>query len=191
MPTYSFADKLSESQNPDLRLTLDRIYARLWPESIVIKVGALTDLVVQSKGQDFKVTIRTPHNAQFDLRIFETIEEKIRSPWVTYPDILVETESCRERGTAGWIYHSEAHWLSYVRQPGVGRVNVCLLPMSEFRDWFTVNAHRFAEKHSHTYLANGAEYTTVNRVVPLNDDGFRYFWHAHGCRQIDVALEVP
>lgn len=190
MVAHDYRQRLLDSQDATLQSALDRIYRQLWPEDLIERIQASEDLSFQTSGRDLWVRLRTPRDGCFEEGIYETIEEKIRSPdRSTYDDVLIEHTSCAERGTAGWIYTSKADWLSYVRQPG-GKVVALLIPMQPLRIWFTANRERLGKDVlAATRLAGGGQYHTLNKAVSLKDAAFRLFLNAHGAVTLETERE--
>ena len=184
MVAYDYRQKLRESQEAGLQQKLDRVYRRFFPAEAIQELETSDDFGFQTSGRDVWVRLRGPRDGCVQMSIFETIEEKIRSPERSqYDDLLIEYLSNAERGTLGWIYTSQADWLSYVRQPG-GRLQVLLIPMLPLRRWFEANRDRLGRDFcAQTQLGSGVRYTTVNKAIPLNDRDFKVFMQAHGVRR--------
>lgn len=189
MAVHDYQEKLAESQDTRLQERLDQIYRRFWPVETVQQIEASNDLGFQTSGRDLWVRLRAPRDCYWNQSIFETIEEKIRTPGrSTYDDLLIEYLSNQERGTLGWIYTSQADWLSYVRQPS-GKLRVLLIPLRPLRDWFTAHRERLGRDYrAQTRLAHGQVYTTVNKAIPLSDPDFKVFMRAHGVKRYPMLL---
>lgn len=176
MSLHEFPEKLIESQNPQLSAILEKVYRDFYAPGIVMSVEADDTERFQRNGCDIKVTLRGTRGSTS----VQTLEEKIRSPKRSkYDDLLIETISNQERGTAGWIYTSNAEWLSYVRQPD-SEIIILILPMQSLRQWFTLQKlERFDEIPAYTAVGD-TQYQTLNRVVPMSDPQFHWFMMAHG-----------
>lgn len=183
MATHSYQEKLNESQDEALCRQLDSVYRQLFPAQAIERVIYDASASFQLSGRDLRVELRAPHRGRVGLSIFETIEEKIRSPEQSgWPDLLIEYLSNQEHGTVGWIYSSTADWLSYVRQPR-GWLDVLVLPMQALRCWFIPRRENYRDVPSKTRLPGGGEYTTLNKAVPFSEPAFSLFWRANGCRR--------
>jgi hypothetical protein len=188
MAFYTYDEKLKESQDKDLHKYLDEVYVSLFPERSVVRLEYDDNLKFQRGGRDLRVILKKTGKDLFDLHIQETIEEKITSPkYADYKTIVLEYISNKQFGTLGWIYTSEADWLSYVKQPP-GFIEVFLLPMQDLKRWFFVNKHRYRDIEANTVVGSSF-YTTVCKVVPLQDPYFQRFLAAHGCFHTKVERE--
>jgi hypothetical protein len=179
MTLYDYQQKLKESQNKELHKQLDRIYRSIFPDKTVIRLDYEENRDFQRTGRDIRITLRKPGNNPFNMCIFETIEEKIRTPEHSYhQDILIEYLSNKQLGTLGWIYTSEADWLSYVKQPK-GFLEVFIFPMQDLKHWFILQKDRYKDIISGTLLSSSS-YNTVNKAILLEDPIFNDFLSAHG-----------
>lgn len=191
MALHEYWRSLVASPDAKLKLLLDSVYRELFPDCAVERIVYDASADFQRGGRDLRIQLRAPRGGKHDESVFETIEEKIRTPKNSqYHDLLVEYLSCQERGTLGWVYTSKADWLAYVRQP-LGRLDVLILPMSQLHDWFVPRMAKYRDKSAKTRLSDGTIYTTVNKVVPLADPDFQSFWKANGCRQFTRKVEEP
>ena len=94
-----------------------------------------------------------------------TFEAKIRSK--IYEDLLIETLSCIEKKTLGWIYLSEAKHLIYsiIENKKIQRLSMYALP--KLREWWvTVGSYKIYKKF---YGKTGTLYSTENYAVTLRD----------------------
>ncbi len=179
MATYSYQEKLKESQDKELHKQLDQIYMSIFPDKTVLRLEYEDGRDFQRSGRDIRVMLKKPGNNLFDMHIFETIEEKIRTPKCScYQDILIEYLSNKQWGTLGWIYTSEADWLSYVKQPN-GFIGVFIFPMQDLKRWFALHKDRYKDIESGTLLST-SHYNTLNKGVPIKDPYFQRFLAAHG-----------
>jgi hypothetical protein len=179
MATYTYQDKLNESYDKELHKILDKIYMSFFPNKSVVRLEYDNSLMFQRSGRDLRVVLKKPGNGSVDLFVSETIEEKIRSASCSgYDDILIEYLSNKEYGTLGWIYTSEADWLSYVKQPN-GFVEVFIFSMQELKRWFMFNWTNYRDVETNTKIG-ASSYTTVNKIIPLQDPKFQSFLEAHG-----------
>lgn len=169
-------------------MILNSIYEEIFPERTVMRIEYLhNDMEFQKGGRDLRVVLRKPGNDLFNTQIFETVEEKIRTPEKSgYKDILIEYLSNKRYGTLGWIYTSEADWLSYVKQPN-GSIEVLLLPMQDLKRWFVLNKDRYTDRTSSTAVGENL-YETVNKAIPYDDPYFKKFYSAHGVKSIKKSL---
>ena len=180
MAIHDYNEKLEESQDKELQKQLNTIYEGFFPDKSVVRMDYLDKEEFQRSGRDLRVVLHKPGKNLFEIVFFETIEEKIRSPKRShYKDILIEYLSNVAWGTLGWIYTSKADWLSYVKQPN-GYLEVLILSMPDLKAWFLVNRSKYEDRASQTLLSNGKTYTTMNKVVPVEDELFRNFIRAHG-----------
>jgi hypothetical protein len=179
MATHIYQDKLLISQDKELHKILDKIYMAFFPDKSVVRIEYDNSLLFQRSGRDLRVILKKPGNGSVDLFVYETIEEKIRSASCSrYDDILIEYLSNKEYGTLGWIYTSEADWLSYVKQPE-NFVEVFVFPMKPLKQWFMFNWKNYKDVETNTKVG-ASFYTTVNKVIPLQDPKFQSFLEVHG-----------
>ena len=76
---------------------LDEFYASMFPAGMVVRVERITDREEQRSGRDVRVQLRKPGGTLFDWCIFQTLEEKIRSPERSgYDDTLGSIERVHE-----------------------------------------------------------------------------------------------
>ena len=184
--THDYKTKLAESQDAMLQAKLDGAYRALFPDRAVIRLEYDDTQAFQSQGRDLRVVLRGTRGNEKSVAVYETIEEKIRSPQRSrYPDLLIEYLSNRERATLGWIYTSQADWLSYVRQPST--VSVLILPMPDLRAWFVPRLNQYPDLTPDPATRVGDEmYHTANKIVSFRDADFRRFVAAHGYRWLTV-----
>jgi hypothetical protein len=81
-------------------------------------------------------------------------------------NFFFETYSNRERQTPGCFMYTEAHFIFYYF---IVKKTLYELPMPLTREWFVKNINRFRERSTTTPIFNGGCYTTVGRLVPIND----------------------
>jgi hypothetical protein len=179
MASYWYQDKLAESKDQELHKLLDKIYMSIFPDKSVVRLDYDNNRDFQKSGRDIRIVLKKPGNNHLDMHFFETVEEKIRTPGCSaYHDILIEYLSNKQRGTLGWIYTSEADWLSYVKQPN-NSIEVFIFPMQDLKRWFILNKDKYKDIESTTLLTS-SYYNTLNKAVPLKDSYFQRFLSAHG-----------
>lgn len=102
-----------------------------------------------------------------DTGIMWTAEVKVRTS--LYGDLALETLSCREKGTPGYLYASKANLLVYVFYVG-GRLhpNSSILALSQLRAWFERNKHRYRSRLAPNPPGNPL-YHSVFFPVPFRD----------------------
>ena len=127
----------------------------------------------EQKEDDIDLHVLTPTENEV------TFEVKIR--YTYYEDLLIETLSCIEKKTQGWIYKSKADYLAYVfllpNKPVIGDV----IDLPKLNKWWCKQGVYvgYPPKKGTTKTNNGAVlYQTQNRAVPLRHIPFQLF-HAH------------
>jgi hypothetical protein len=81
-------------------------------------------------------------------------------------NFFFETDSNLERQTPGCFMYTEADWIFYYF---VGNKTLYQLPMPLTKEWFIKNINRFRKRSTQTLISGGGYYTTVGRLVPIND----------------------
>lgn len=79
-------------------------------------------------------------------------------------NFFLETLSNKERNTPGCFMYTEADFVYYYF---VLIKKLYILPMPKTRLWFMDHLDQFSEKATQTIVGNGAHYTTVGRLVPI------------------------
>lgn len=110
-----------------------------------------------------------------------TIENKIRfQPF--YQDLLIETQSKKERNTPGWIDYAKAEYLIYIFIIKDYPIKGHIINLSLLQEWWkTQNPENFQLKES-----PNQGYVTVNRVVPLKEIPRKIFLYSNILPQILV-----
>jgi hypothetical protein len=86
--------------------------------------------------------------------------------WDKTGNFFFETHSNKERGTPGCFLYTEAHFLFYYFV--IPKI-LYILPMPETRTWFLQNIDAFRERPTTTSTKDGGHYTTVGRLVPIEN----------------------
>lgn len=116
----------------------------------------------------------------FDALMIDGIRVEIkarRGKYVNFRDILVETHSCEERDTPGWIYTTQAEYLAYAfvdeKTREILRGSVLHFPKL-LNWWINVGRNNQYEIKRGT---TGKLYHTVNRVIPEGDLPLELFYY--------------
>ena len=168
----NFQQQLLNSQSEELRIVLKHeLYPQVFPSLYAVEYDE--NLSFQNTGCDLKIYVEKPKGNRMTI----TCEEKIRTAgyWDT-KDLLLETHSNQEYNTAGWCFTSQADYLIYIWDK-LPELRVFMCPMVPLTKWFQLHYHRYESKG-----AKNKQYTTMNRVVPIDDKYFRAFRMSNGYR---------
>lgn len=162
--TFQEALEVENQQMPIVETWLTGLFnlQKVWPATIK-----------EQKEDDIDLHALTPTENEV------TFEVKIR--YKKYEDLLIETLSCIEKKTSGWIYKSKADYLAYVfivpNKPIIGDV-IDLPGLNKW--WYKQGVYvGYPLKEGTTKTDNGAVlYKTQNRAVPIRHIPFHLF-HAH------------
>lgn len=167
-----FHQQLADSQDESIRQILNKEYLKIFPAVDDIKV--LSEKEQKNTHADIKLYIRGSQGQRYSL----LIEEKIRSKEYAYhQDLAVEILSAEEFNTAGWLISSKANFLCYVWNGLPAFVRYLFLPLQLFKYWLLPTR---INKEWEIKRAKNKSYTTVNLIVPLDDEDFQSFLTANG-----------
>lgn len=120
-------------------------------------------------------TLKENREEHFDALMEGNIRYELKNRRKDYGDILVETLSCKERGTPGWIYNTQTDYLAYTvvtKERQVAKGYIFIFP--RFQKWWNeegVYNHYEPKRHV------GELYTTKNRAVPPKDIPLDCFYY--------------
>lgn len=160
--------------------TLERAfaYAPFWRDIYIwsgqlpscVDLAYVSDEAIQRSGRD--------RDLFFDDETVKGAEEKLR--FCIYRDMALETDSCFELGTPGWIYNLDnADYLTYVNMlRGIAHI-IPAAPFRWVRDKYVGLWERFAEQEKRGYLVKYAknrgyrDYHSRILCVPMDDFLFK------------------
>lgn len=144
----------------------DLLWEKATREAVLLWAVRILDV-----GADRWATLQEELAEHFDVLMVDgsRLELKIRrSKYVNKKDILIETESCVEKRTLGWIYTTQANFLVYAFvTPGREVLKGYIFDFPELQAWWIKEGTR--TNYENKYGKTGDLYTTKNCVVPLGD----------------------
>ncbi len=131
-------------------------------------------------GFDRWATLEEETEEHFDALMLNGVKVEIKSRRggkVIYNDILIETKSCEERDTPGWIYTTQADYLAYafVDEATHKILKGYLIHFSKLKEWWM----KIGRYHEYDIRkgTTGKLYHTVNRAVPEKDFPLDLFYY--------------
>ena len=177
MQVHSFHKSEKKAQDKELRGLLEIAYRSCFGDSVE-RIEWVERKAFQTDRGDVCIRLKKPFGSLFDVPIDCFIEEKLRfgdaAEKYCEKDLCLEEYSSKENNTAGCILTSRAHYLCYVWDCRPKPIVAWILPMGPLREWFSLNRHRYFTKP-----VPNEGYTTIVRLVPVEDHAFSQFLCAH------------
>ena len=165
MPDFSFKKSTSNFYTPEVKESFNNYYRKLFGEDIKIERFDKNEIAQRSFGTD--VVITKSNGVRF------SIDEKTRSEkYYRHPFYPFETWSNYELKHRGWIYTTQANYISYgtidgdMDHPGTKVLELLFFPLSKaFKFWFEKNKSKLKE----VIASTDNLYHSHNRLVHIND----------------------
>ena len=160
MTVHNFSDSLKKSKAQENAVWWEPVYRKAFP-GFVQMMSVRNDGWAQRGGIDRVITLSSGKVI--------TVDEKVR--YTSYPDILLERWSDREKKTPGWMQKNLA--MDFIAYAFVPDQRCYIFPFVQLRAVWKANGNTWiskAEKNKDGFrvvLADNVGYTTESIAVPI------------------------